>query len=735
MNRLIASKSHALCAVLALAAGTTTTASAVDKHWTSNINGSWSTASNWSPVGVPAAADNVNIGNVAGVQNTTVLLDVNETVFDIDITDGMTLDTNSRTLNVNFEIEVSGRNVVGNSVFPSRLRVDQIVNGPEVFTQILSVHNQGEVQLVGGGLSIDALFDIHAGSFLRGAGTVSIDSNFINFRNDGTIAPSGAMTFSQTGTGLYDLDGTSGGGDLDLTAASNSSLTFNGDGIFEAFGGTLSMIRGTLLHMNLNDGWTVEASGTFNIYGSGSGSPARVTGSPLNFNGTINLYGGSQFSLEADTTFGVNAELVTGLNAVADIAGDAVINGGLYTINEDSVLNFNGATTVHGGEFITYSHESTTGSVDFNGPTEWDGNVNFTGFVRQNGPARVAGPTIITGDTFDMDGSNAATWDIDAPLTMNVDRIDFFGAESTFNNTLDIGAGRLTVNIEDGQYWTIAGTANLSGNSLLFSTKIGDGSPVYLAGEVNVSGKNDIATGTIVASTSTINIAAATSALRFMASVLVGNAVTFTGTGTLQTGANSTMIINSGLNTNGVGLHNAGTLRVSSGPGTMSVDRFLTSGTWIVDIRGYNAVTEYDRLISNGPATLGGTLEVDLTDALGDTFRPNVGDQFTILNAVGGITGSFAPNVTTIVGPTTYHWEVIVSAADVVVRLASIAECYANCDGSGAAPALNVADFICFQNKFAAGSSYANCDNSTTPPVLNVADFICFMNKYSAGCP
>jgi serine protease AprX len=63
------------------------------------------------------------------------------------------------------------------------------------------------------------------------------------------------------------------------------------------------------------------------------------------------------------------------------------------------------------------------------------------------------------------------------------------------------------------------------------------------------------------------------------------------------------------------------------------------------------------------------------------------------------------------------------------------APCYANCDGSTDAPILNVADFTCFLNKYAAGDAFANCDGSTTAPVLNVADFTCFLNQYSAGCP
>src|SRR5690606_10157720 len=42
--------------------------------------------------------------------------------------------------------------------------------------------------------------------------------------------------------------------------------------------------------------------------------------------------------------------------------------------------------------------------------------------------------------------------------------------------------------------------------------------------------------------------------------------------------------------------------------------------------------------------------------------------------------------------------------------------CYANCDQSTTPPVLNVADFTCFLQRFAAGESYANCDQSTAPP-------------------
>jgi hypothetical protein len=60
--------------------------------------------------------------------------------------------------------------------------------------------------------------------------------------------------------------------------------------------------------------------------------------------------------------------------------------------------------------------------------------------------------------------------------------------------------------------------------------------------------------------------------------------------------------------------------------------------------------------------------------------------------------------------------------------------CQANCDGSTSPPVLNVADFTCFLQKFAAGDPYANCDSSTSAPVLNVADFTCFLAKFAGGC-
>ncbi|MCA9278083.1 MAG: SBBP repeat-containing protein [Phycisphaeraceae bacterium] len=55
--------------------------------------------------------------------------------------------------------------------------------------------------------------------------------------------------------------------------------------------------------------------------------------------------------------------------------------------------------------------------------------------------------------------------------------------------------------------------------------------------------------------------------------------------------------------------------------------------------------------------------------------------------------------------------------------------CYADCDSDGD---LDIVDYICFGNAYAAQDPYADCDGSGS---LNVFDYICFGNAYAAGCP
>ncbi len=53
----------------------------------------------------------------------------------------------------------------------------------------------------------------------------------------------------------------------------------------------------------------------------------------------------------------------------------------------------------------------------------------------------------------------------------------------------------------------------------------------------------------------------------------------------------------------------------------------------------------------------------------GSTFAPSIGDEFTILSALGGVSGVFINDPVTQVGGLTYDWTVIYNPNTVVLRL------------------------------------------------------------------
>jgi hypothetical protein len=129
------------------------------------------------------------------------------------------------------------------------------------------------------------------------------------------------------------------------------------------------------------------------------------------------------------------------------------------------------------------------------------------------------------------------------------------------------------------------------------------------------------------------------------------------------------------------------------------------------------------------------TLLLDINPTYDPAGYPWVWTQFSI--TISGLSGPtsgrlafryFVENG----GPSGVNSDVVFIDDLAYTQAASV--CYANCDGSTTSPVLNVLDFACFLNRFAAGDSYANCDGSTTAPVLNVLDFACFLNAFAAGC-
>jgi hypothetical protein len=187
-----------------------------------------------------------------------------------------------------------------------------------------------------------------------------------------------------------------------------------------------------------------------------------------------------------------------------------------------------------------------------------------------------------------------------------------------------------------------------------------------------------------------------------------------TGSGTFQSSA-----VGSALSDDGSRL---ATAAWGAQEGTAEVKVFNRTGTMIDSLDSAGSPFAID-MTGNGQYVLIGSKSVHA-----NTFG-NGGNTY-VLDLGGGSGGCYA----NCDGSTTTP---VLNVADFTCFLQRYAagESYANCDGSTTTPVLNVADFTCFLQRYAAGESYANCDGSTTAPVLNVADFTCFLQSYAAGCP
>jgi hypothetical protein len=82
------------------------------------------------------------------------------------------------------------------------------------------------------------------------------------------------------------------------------------------------------------------------------------------------------------------------------------------------------------------------------------------------------------------------------------------------------------------------------------------------------------------------------------------------------------------------------------------------------------------------------------------------------------------------------YWNVTIApGAQKVIEMTTVygartlAGCYPDCNGDGV---LGLADFGCFQTKFALGDPYADCNGDG---ILGLADFGCFQTKFALGCP
>lgn len=637
------------------------------KSW-SVKTGNWGVAGNWSPVGLPTAADQVFIGNMVAAENGIVTVNVNALAQSLSITDGMSVNTTGGQLIVTGPVSITGRNLDGLISYPSRLRV---FDGPAFYDAVVgqaTVDEEARIQLESGQLVVNGLLTLGAQGGMSGTGTVILPGNLPTVMLvDGNLDPGiGGLTLIMDGTGRIDLDGTTAGDrTINVTAAyidgsDFASLQIIGTGLTDAFDDTIWLSSGNQLTMVLDEPWAIGPSGVLRFSSSINNEPSFVNGAPVTIHGEIESSGGSPYAIfSAPVTFAPSALVTLGNGDRLRLVSQAIVNGGDFAIGQGSRIEFDGSTTVTGGAFATFSSEFNDGYVEFAGMTTYDGSISLAGAARQVGNASVIGPTTInaTGSRFDMDGVLGSTaWSIGNALTIHAKSIDSSG--TVFDGDLSIGGsflGRLTINLDDpAAEWYANGLLELSGVGGIMVTRI-EGSPMVLSGDMVVSNAVRITADTLFSAGGAVQFTSDSARLRLTGTTEVAAGCAFSGGGTLENDQAGAMWLLAASDLGATNLRNAGQLEVALQAGVAVVDDLTLepTSTWTVDIGGPNQGTQYDLLMVNGVNNqLDGELQVRLINLGSGIYRPEVGETFYVMAAPpttlnGVFTNepiSFAPN-------------------------------------------------------------------------------------------
>jgi hypothetical protein len=702
---------------------------AADKSWNAG-NGSWGQAGNWTPAGIPGSADTVRIGNLPGVQDSVVLgTGATWIPAAIEISDGMTLDTGGvEFVGSPFPVTITGAD-------------SRLIIRPHAGGNLRDFIGQLDIG-VGAHLELVDNVPIHqfVGAFtswghISGVGDILVESP-TPFRNEGVINPGGAsglkITQHWSGDETTDLDGASGSGQIWFTIPF-SILEINAGGLTDPFGGVINMVSGSLLTMNMDDGWPVD--GTITVNGSGiANAAALIDGDDLTLSGTINVAGDEGIlRVLTDTVIEPPANVSVFTEDRLELDGATTVNGGNFHLYDGATLDFDGATTMRGGEFITPSADPADGVVNFNAPsTTWNGSegpVEINGVARQMGNAFVNGPTVINAEVFDMDGEGDTLWTVWNDLTINAVMTQPGVVDDTFTGTLNIAgaAGKLTVDIEpEFANFHMHGEMNLIGHPAVYHTRYA-GDALRLFGALNVSGKVAVSAH-VWAYDGALTIADANATLRLDGGSIIGLDCAISGEGEIRVGPDATLsALFPHANFGGVGLLNDGRMGV---PGFADVDRFqqTANGSWQVFLRGYDAEDNDQLRVTGGDAALDGELKVKLFN-----FQPVVGDEFTILTVTGGLSGTFDQNPSTIYQGHRYEWSVLYVRQAVRLRLAAIHDCpLGDLDNDGD---IDLTDLAILLTHFGTpGGADWNDGDIDQDDDVDLADLAILLTNYGLSC-
>lgn len=507
---------------------------------------------------------------------------------------------------------------------------------------------------LGGGVSLG----VTSGMILSTGGTGTFTGGTIAFGSaPGTFFGSNTITSAITGTnGLLNAAGT---------------LTLNGD---------LSGLSGTITQNGI--GATTLATNTFT-------GPIELRQGGFNINTSLPTAGQGAITLgvaanDADLVGSTASLNISGAGASAVIARDIIVNNGAQT-NVGVALgnsfmaglaplsNTTGSQTVSGNITLNTPFRIQGGGATGTGATNVTGNITGPSFIRVvNGRVNFSGNYSNAGGFWLGETGNNTQVTFNgvaggtAPLIINGTNNNSFiaytsgalptGTIST-NNTNTGGLAFLTP--QDNS--TISNNFVLNGIGFAIDPPTG----ILAAGSGSVganigSGLSSTWTGQMSGLGGVVKSGTGTLTLSNAANTYTGTTIVTAGTLLINGNTSS-----SPMNVTGGMLGGAGTVggitatNGSVAPGSslglagllMSQGNvtFNTGTTFNIDIGGVIAGAQYDQLQVNGTVNLGAGV-TNLSGSLINGFTPTPGQQFTIIQSTGALTGTFVQGSTINIG-------------------------------------------------------------------------------------
>jgi|GEM_PF-1732526 autotransporter-associated beta strand protein len=504
-------------------------------------------------------------------------------------------------------------NLNGSLIDNGTLNISQ---GQSTSTYATAVSGTGGVEISTGIVTFSGANTYSGGTTIdNGAALVGTTSSL-----QGTIFNNGEVQFNQGGKGTYsgNMSGTGG-----VEISGGGSMTFTGTNSYS--GGTLidygSALIGTTNSLQgafVNNG-TVQfdqnTSGTYSGAMVGQGRVEISGKGPITFTGQNTYTGGT--TIDAASTLIGTSNSLQGLitnngfvlfnqNASGIFTGDMsgtgsveISGGGPMTFSGSN--SYTGGTTLDKGNSLYGTTDGIQGNFVNNGAIQFNqtmtgtygGNMSGTGSVEISGkgPITFSGTNSYTGGTTVDKGST------------------LIGTTSSVQGSiLNNGALQFNQNTNGTYTGSISGTGGVELSGF---------------GQTTFSGKNTYTGGTTVDNNSTLIISSTGS---IVGNINVNNNGTLMGSGTY-----GTTTINGG-----------GTIYPGTVGAPMTINGNFTQNTGSTFSAELNP-TGSDKIIVNGAAhvSTGTTLNLSL-----DAGTYNVGNKYELLTASGGLTGTYANQVT-----------------------------------------------------------------------------------------